>query len=446
MAEPTVVHWHGFTIDTQNDGNGESPVGPGQRFHLRLYRSQPRGPLLVSSAPARRHRRPGTSRIAGAVHGRGRRRARAAPCAGTRVRRDGDPAAADRSRAAAQPIRTAPPRPTCCTAGTATRRSSISRRVRFATSPPAAIVCACSTVPTRAFSGWGSPAMAAVRCRSCSSAPTAACSSDPWRSLRSLSRRPNASICWLTSPDCRSAASCCSTAARSIRCMRSCTPRRSTESSASMADHGAEIGSGSAMATSHGDGGAFALLQFRIRERGGNAATVPGRLSTMPAAGPSTGDDRPLRLGFAKGRWRINDLVYDTGATPIVVVRSTVETWLIRNYHTSMPHAMHLHGFQFRVLGRETSPDQLAPLAVDEQRSACHGSRAQGHDTCLAGRIGEDRDRLRASVCRSADLSFPLPQSRARGRRDDAAGAGRLTPDAPAWRAAHVRRYNRPDR
>jgi suppressor of ftsI/bilirubin oxidase len=30
-----------------------------------------------------------------------------------------------------------------------------------------------------------------------------------------------------------------------------------------------------------------------------------------------------------------------------------------------MPHAMHLHGFQFRVLERETSPDQLAPLAVD---------------------------------------------------------------------------------
>jgi suppressor of ftsI/bilirubin oxidase len=26
---------------------------------------------------------------------------------------------------------------------------------------------------------------------------------------------------------------------------------------------------------------------------------------------------------------------------------------------------MHLHGFQFRVLERETSPDFLAPLAVD---------------------------------------------------------------------------------
>ena len=28
---------------------------------------------------------------------------------------------------------------------------------------------------------------------------------------------------------------------------------------------------------------------------------------------------------------------------------------------------MHLHGFQFRVLERETSPEMLAPLAVDER-------------------------------------------------------------------------------
>ena len=52
-------------------------------------------------------------------------------------------------------------------------------------------------------------------------------------------------------------------------------------------------------------------------------------------------------------------------ATPVVVAKSAVETWLIRNYHTSMPHAMHLHGFQFRVLERETSPELLAPLVVD---------------------------------------------------------------------------------
>ena len=43
------------------------------------------------------------------------------------------------------------------------------------------------------------------------------------------------------------------------------------------------------------------------------------------------------------------------------------ETWLLRNYHTSAPHAMHLHGFPFEVLGRETSPDEIVTLQQDPQ-------------------------------------------------------------------------------
>ena len=118
-------------------------------------------------------------------------------------------------------------------------------------------------------------------------------------------------------------------------------------------------------ASSGSDGGAFAILQFRIRERGDASIPMPARLSAPVAVPAPDGDERPLRLGFAKGRWRINDRVYDVTATPIVVAHATVETWLIRNYHASMPHAMHLHGFQFRVLERETSPDSIQSLAVD---------------------------------------------------------------------------------
>jgi len=117
----------------------------------------------------------------------------------------------------------------------------------------------------------------------------------------------------------------------------------------------------------HSDGAAFALLEFRIRERASAAAPLPARLSTLPPLPQADEEERPLRLGFAKGRWRINDLVYDAGATPIVAPRDAVETWLIRNYHASMPHAMHLHGFQFRVLARETTPEDLASLAIDAQ-------------------------------------------------------------------------------
>jgi suppressor of ftsI/bilirubin oxidase len=114
------------------------------------------------------------------------------------------------------------------------------------------------------------------------------------------------------------------------------------------------------------DGAPLQLLQFRIRARGTAGPAPPAQLSAPMAPLPAT-DERPLRLGFAKGRWRINDRVYDVTAVPIVVARNAVETWLIRNYHTSMPHAMHLHGFQFRVLERETSPDPLASLVVDNR-------------------------------------------------------------------------------
>jgi suppressor of ftsI/bilirubin oxidase len=115
------------------------------------------------------------------------------------------------------------------------------------------------------------------------------------------------------------------------------------------------------------DGAPFDLLQFRMRGAASGSMPIPQRLSRLPEMRTSAADDRPLRLGFAKGRWRINDRVYDMSTTAIDVPRGASETWLLRNYHTSAPHAMHLHGFQFRVTARETSPDQVASLAVDDR-------------------------------------------------------------------------------
>jgi FtsP/CotA-like multicopper oxidase with cupredoxin domain len=113
------------------------------------------------------------------------------------------------------------------------------------------------------------------------------------------------------------------------------------------------------------EGAQRALLQLRVRERVAYSAPVPAQLSSIAPIKIDDTPERPLRLGFAKGRWRINDRVFAMGETPIEVKRDTVETWLIRNYFNSMPHAMHLHGFHFQVLERQTSPDQLAALKVD---------------------------------------------------------------------------------
>lgn len=118
-------------------------------------------------------------------------------------------------------------------------------------------------------------------------------------------------------------------------------------------------------AGSWAEGAPRRLLTLRVRERIAYGATVPSRLSASPAIDVTGARERAFRLGYAKGRWRINDRVFAPGETPVEVVRDSTETWLLRNYYTSMPHAMHVHGFHFRVLERETSPDALQPLAID---------------------------------------------------------------------------------
>ena len=109
------------------------------------------------------------------------------------------------------------------------------------------------------------------------------------------------------------------------------------------------------------------LLQFRVRERVEYTRRVPDRLSSIEPIDVTDARERPLRLGFNKGRWRINDRVFAMGETPIEVARDSTEVWLLRNYYTSMPHAMHLHGFQFQVRERETSPDFVAALKIDDR-------------------------------------------------------------------------------
>jgi len=140
-------------------------------------------------------------------------------------------------------------------------------------------------------------------------------------------------------------------------------------------------GHDAARATTWPEGAPRALLEFRVRERVTYDRRVPQKLSTIAAIDVSGAAERPLRLGFNKGLWRINDRVFAMGETPIEVARGSTETWLLRNYYTSMPHAMHLHGFHFEVIERETSPDFVKSLALD-----AHGRLATdlGHkDTVL---------------------------------------------------------------
>jgi suppressor of ftsI/bilirubin oxidase len=111
------------------------------------------------------------------------------------------------------------------------------------------------------------------------------------------------------------------------------------------------------------EGAARDLATFRVRQRVDYPGRLPERLATLAPIDVSGAKQRAFRLSFNKGRWRINDRVFAPGEVVADVARDTTETWLLRNYHTSMPHAMHLHGFHFQVVERETSPDFVARMA-----------------------------------------------------------------------------------
>lgn len=141
------------------------------------------------------------------------------------------------------------------------------------------------------------------------------------------------------------------------------------------AGHGGHAGHGDAPAAADPHGGHGALpegvratvMTFDVRTRTAASPRVPPTLSSLAPPDVAGAVERPLRLGFAKGRWRINDRVFEMGGFPIEVARGARELWLFRNYFTSMPHAMHLHGFPMRVVARETSPDAVRALAVDDR-------------------------------------------------------------------------------
>ena len=128
--------------------------------------------------------------------------------------------------------------------------------------------------------------------------------------------------------------------------------------------HGAAQGA-SAPATMAMEGDARALMRIDPTASGTPYdRRVPTRLSSLVAPAESVGTPRRMQLGHdGKGHWTINGGVFDHATVAMTVQRGARETWLIENAERSMPHPMHLHGFSFRVLERLGSPAQIRPLA-----------------------------------------------------------------------------------
>lgn len=96
---------------------------------------------------------------------------------------------------------------------------------------------------------------------------------------------------------------------------------------------------------------------------------VPGRLSSLaPPPSPATATRR-FRLHMDGPKWLINGYNFhdDMRAVRESVKRGAREVWEITNDMQSMPHPMHLHGFQFRVVQRRGSPPQVRRMAVTRE-------------------------------------------------------------------------------
>jgi suppressor of ftsI/bilirubin oxidase len=113
------------------------------------------------------------------------------------------------------------------------------------------------------------------------------------------------------------------------------------------------------------EGTALDLLRIRVRGKMNYERDLPQALSRVDPPPAPTAAPRVIAFDLVAGTWRINGLTYDIKATPIVVKRGATEVWEVQNATRGMPHPVHIHGFQSRLLSRESSPPQQRALAVD---------------------------------------------------------------------------------
>ena len=114
------------------------------------------------------------------------------------------------------------------------------------------------------------------------------------------------------------------------------------------------------------DGAALPL--FRLLARGSAARpapALPAQLSTLADDGAAPTPTRRLRLDFdPRSGFLIDETPYRIDEAGWRVSRDSREVWEIKNSPISMPHAMHLHGFAFRVLRRQGTFGPARALAT----------------------------------------------------------------------------------
>jgi blue copper oxidase len=115
------------------------------------------------------------------------------------------------------------------------------------------------------------------------------------------------------------------------------------------------------------DGAEIPLMRINVEAGGDYQRKIPSRLSQLPLLSDAyTAERRFLLAHDGGGNWTINGWRFAMRAVPVTVARGTREIWSIENARASMPHPMHVHGFQARVVERRSSPEQVRTAAAPD--------------------------------------------------------------------------------
>ena len=112
------------------------------------------------------------------------------------------------------------------------------------------------------------------------------------------------------------------------------------------------------------DGLEFNLLKLVVTKAEQAPRPLSARLSQVQPIDISGASQRTVRVEMGHMRWLINGETFRMDSFPIDAQRNTVEVWSLQNAKQSMPHPMHMHGFQFQILSRQNSPEQIRKLGV----------------------------------------------------------------------------------
>lgn len=115
------------------------------------------------------------------------------------------------------------------------------------------------------------------------------------------------------------------------------------------------------------NGAPLDLMLMRVTRKVRYDRTVPDTLSRVPEPAPDAAQPRRFAFDHVKGLWRINGVSYRMTDTAFSVKRGARETWEFTSVKPAMPHPVHVHGFQYRVLERRGSPQHVQRLAVNDR-------------------------------------------------------------------------------